>query len=162
MTLRVFAAVLACSLGFAQPAGEVDPAFTAAAEQLRHTVKIPLRLPSKLPDLGQGREAVYAIVERAAPRSYSIIIGFTPDCNGASVCRIGTLAGSPAGRKRLRGKGVKLKNGVAGRFNEASCGANCSDSIVSWREGANEYTVGVKAGSENDAAALANACLPSK
>ena len=131
-------------------------------EELQAKVSIPLRLPAKLPDLGQGTDPVYAIVEQARLIPTAFVLGFTPDCNGASVCRIGSLSGAAAGQKKLRGKAVRLIRGITGRYAEAECGANCSDSVVSWREGRNQYSVGVKAGSQADAAALANATLPAK
>ena len=154
--------LLACFSLAGQSVAEVDPAFRPVIEELRTKVSIPLRLPAKLPDLGQGSDPVYAIVERATAYSYTIVLGYTPDCNGASVCRIGSLSGAAAGQKKLRGKAVRLSRGITGRYTEAECGANCSDSVISWQEGRNQYSVGVKAGSEADAAALANATLPPK
>lgn len=155
-------ALFACLLLTGGPADDVDPVFRPVIEELQAKVSIPLRLPSRLPDLGQGTDPVYAIVEQAKAHSYAIVLGFTPDCNGASVCRIGSISGAVAGQKKLRGKTIRLKGGITGRYVEAECGANCSDSVVSWREGRNQYSVGLKAGSQADAAALANATLPAK
>jgi hypothetical protein len=43
--------------------------------------------------------------------------------------------------------------GVTGYYTEGVCGVNCPDSVISWREGPNEYTAGIKGGGETDVAA---------
>ncbi len=142
----------------ASPGQAVDPVFAPVIQDLHGKVGIPLRLPAALPDLGQGSDRVYAVVLHADSQSYSLLLAFTPDCNGASVCRIGSLSGAKTSRK-VRGKAVRLKKGIIGRYAEADCGANCSDAVVSWREGAYAYSAGVKAGSQADAVGLANSTL---
>lgn len=136
-----------------------DPVFRSILGELLQQTRIAVRLPAKLPDLRQGSDRVYAVLAHAEPRSYSVVLAFTPDCNGASFCRIGSLNGSAASSKRSTGKRIRLARGVAGYYTEAVCGANCPDSVISWREGPNEYTAGIKGGSEADVAALANAVL---
>lgn len=141
----------------------VAPVFAPILKQLQQGTTIPVRLPGNLPDLGQGQDPIYAVVEFAKPAGYSIILGFTPDCNGASVCRLGTLGARRVVKGRsLKGKRVSLARGIVGIYREASCGANCSDSVITWREGAVEYSAGVKAGSEEDARKLANAVVQGK
>jgi hypothetical protein len=156
---RFLCAALAAFALAAAPVAQVDPVFEAVIEGLYDKAAMPLRLPVKLPDLGQGTDRVYAIVEHAGSASYSVLLAFTPDCSGASVCRIGSFSGSRAGQKKLHGKAVRLQKGITGRYTESECGANCSDSVVSWREGPYLYSVGVKAGSQADAVALANSTL---
>lgn len=142
---------------------EVAPVFAPIVAQLREHTAIPVRLPATLPDLGQGRDPIYAVVEYARKSRYSVILAFTPDCNGASVCRIGTMRARRLPKPEpARGKRVRLAGGVSGMYREASCGANCSDSVITWREGNVEYSAGVKAGSEKDVVNLANAILNGK
>ena len=138
---------------------EVDPVFRPMVDELRQKTRIAVRLPAKLPDLGQGSDRVYAVLARAETGSYSIVLAFTPECNGASFCRIGSLTGSGASGKRRTGKRIRLARGVTGYYTEGVCGANCPDSVISWREGPGEYTAGIKGGREADVAALANAIL---
>ena len=161
MTLRplfVLLAIAAIALG-----QEEGSDLKAAAVRLRQGTTIPLRLPPKMPDLGQGNDPLYAIVELAKPTAYSVIIGFTPDCNGASVCRAGTLAARRLPKARApRGKKVTLVNGVSGSFREGTCAAGCADSVVEWLEGNVQYSVGVKAGSQDDVTKLANIILRNK
>jgi hypothetical protein len=144
----------------APEASSSDPVFQRLLEPLQKECRIPLRLPRRLPDLGQGTDPVYAVLESAQPDRYSIILGFTEDCNGASFCRIGVLTGRKlAGPSRWSGKQVRLHFGLRGVYQEAECGANCTDAVIRWREGDVEYSVGVKAGSLVDAKNLANASL---
>jgi hypothetical protein len=138
---------------------DVDPVFRPIVDGLRQKTRIAVRLPAKLPDLGQGSDRVYAVLAHAEPGSYSVVLAFTPDCNGASFCRIGSLTGAAASSKRSTGKRIRLARGVTGYYTEGVCGANCPDSVISWREGPNEYTAGIKGGGETDVAALANAVL---
>ena len=156
--LAITTLLLPLALGAPRPAG-VDPVFRSIVDELRQKTRIAVRLPAKLPDLGQGSDRVYAVLEHAEPGSYSVVLAFTPDCNGASFCRIGSLTGSAASSKRSKGKQIRLARGVKGYYTEAVCGANCPDSIISWKEGPNEYTAGIKGGGEADVAALANAVL---
>ena len=126
---------------------------------------VPARLPAKLPELGQGKDPLYAVLGHADRNAYTIYLSFTPDCNGASVCRLGTLSGqalSALGSKKnakARANAVRLANGTIGVYAQSECGANCSDSVVRWREGAAEYSAGVKGGSREDVLQLANSCL---
>jgi hypothetical protein len=135
-----------------------DTVFRPIIDELRQKTRIPIRLPAKLPDLGQGPDRIYAVLVHSKPDSYSVVLAFTPDCNGASFCRIGSLTGA-AGSKRRTGKRIRLARGVTGFYTEGVCGANCSDSVIAWKEGPNEYTAGTKGGSDADVAALANAVL---
>jgi len=161
--LCLVACVACASALYAQDtpqAASSDPIFQRILEPLQKECQVPLRLPRRLPDLGQGTDPVYAVLESAQPDSYSIILGFTEDCNGASFCRIGILAGRKVpGQSRLSGKQVRLNYGFRGVYQEAECGANCTDAVIRWREGDVEYSVGVKAGSLADAKNLANASL---
>jgi hypothetical protein len=162
VSFRIVATLCGLLLPFASlrtQQGDVDPAFRPILDQLRQKVQIPVLLPSKLVDLGQGSDRVYAVVTRAEPRSYSIVLAFTADCNGASFCRIGSLTGSAAGKKRLSGKRIRLARGVAGYYIEGACGANCEDSVISWKAGPNLYTAGIKGGTAADVSAMANAVL---
>jgi len=154
--------VLACLLVSAQ-AEERTQIFAPILRELKQSTSVPVRLPDHLPDLGQGQEPLYAVLEFARPAGYSVILAFTPDCNGASVCRVGTLSARRVTKGRIaRGKRVTLAGGVAGAYREGGCGAGCSDSVVTWRDGTVEYSAGVKAGSETDVVKLANAILQNK
>jgi hypothetical protein len=144
----------------APKAGEVAPVFRSILEKLTRNTDLPVRLPATLPDIGEAGQPVYAIVEEAAPAAYSIILAFTADCNGASVCRIGTLSAKRvSGKTAVAGKPVSLTGGRRGFYTESECGANCSDSVVTWREGLVEYSVGFKAANRSDVLSFANAIL---
>lgn len=76
--------------------GSVDPLFRSVAASLREKTEIPARLPSRMPDIGQGSGPIYATLKEASPEESIVVIGFVPDCNGASFCRLGTLS-APSG-----------------------------------------------------------------
>ena len=63
------------------------------------------------------------------------------------------------GKTCRTGKRIRLAGGVTGYYTEGACGAGCQDSVISWSVGPNEYTAGIKGGSEADATARANAVL---
>jgi hypothetical protein len=155
-------ALLGVAVWAAFAAGEpgFDRVFQPVLGALQQKCPVRLRLPAHVPDLGQGNDPVYGVLGEAAVDRYTVYLAFTPDCNGASVCRIASFSAGPAGKDSAgAGGSVRLPGGRRGVYSEAECGANCSDAVVRWREGAVEYTVGVKGGSRADVVRLANACF---
>lgn len=143
-----------------QPGTTVDPVFHEILPALNEHTKIPVHLPSRLPDLGQGGDRVYAVLGSATEDAYTIIIGFTRDCSGESACRLATLSALPVSRwAPIVEQSIRLAGGKRAFFHDAECGANCSDSLVRWREHATMYVVGIKAGAKADVIKLANAVL---
>ncbi len=142
-----------------KPHAKPDPVFVKVVVDLRSRTRLAVVLPSRLPDLGQGRTKLYASLSEATPRGYEIVLGFTPDCSGGTACRIGTIGARmvAAPQVQLEGKAVTLGNGTAGWFAPATCGASCSDSLVTWRDGETERFVGIKAADEKAVIALADA-----
>lgn len=155
-TARAFFLLAAASL---QLIGQdSDTLFQPVIATIHRQWRLPVRVPTELPDLGDGKQRVYATLGKATRRGYEIILGFTPDCTGGTACRIGTVSGDASTRK-LRGKAVKLSSGVSGYFLDAKCGANCSDSILSWRQGPASYSVGIKAGRLPELTKIANSAI---
>ena len=136
--------------------------FERALQVLRQKTRVPLKLPTYL----AAEEETYplnAIIEFAAPKRYELQLAFTPDCTGGNACRYGLVSGQAVGRKakRMRGKAVKLARGITGYFIDAECGANCSDSTLSWQEGGYRYTVGIKAANVETLRKVANSAIES-
>jgi len=119
---------------------------------------LPVRVPAQLPDLGAGPDRVYAVLGAAGKSHYEIILGFTPDCAGGTACRLGAVSGD-APPKKSAGKPVRLDRGIVGRFVDAVCGANCSDSTLTWKQGPASYTVGIKAGRLKELREMANSAI---
>jgi hypothetical protein len=145
----------------AKQASAFDALFQQVARDLRHRTRIPVLLPRRLPDVGQGRTPVYASLSNAAPDSYEITLGFTPGCGGGTACRLGSIGARrrDPGEKQPGGKLIVVRTGIKGWFTPSRCGANCSDAIVMWRQRRIEYFVGLKAANKHDVIALANAVL---
>ena len=120
---------------------------------------MPVAVPRRLPDVGQGSEPIYATVVEASTDGYRIVLGFTPDCGGGTACRLGELAARRAAATAPPGQPVELAGGLQGRFVDATCGANCSDSTLTWQARGVERSVGLKAGSVADVTGLANAVI---
>jgi hypothetical protein len=140
-------------------AGQVSPVFQSVLAALKRQKEVVAVLPTYIPGTEDG--TVYAVIERSDAPGYSIILGYTPDCTGGTACRIGTVAGRPAqtGVNLLRGTGVKLDKNIKGYFTDSSCGANCSDATISWKQGKGVYTVGIKAGKLDELTKMANSAI---
>lgn len=138
-----------------------DALFEPLIPKVHRQWRLPVRVPTELPDLGDAKQRVYAVLGTTTRRGYEIILGFTPDCNGGTACRIGTVSGSTSARK-LRGKRVKLADGVTGYFVDAKCGANCSDSTITWKQAGAVYSMGIKAGRLPGLTKMANSAILNK
>jgi hypothetical protein len=120
--------------------------FAPILQSLQAKTKVPLRLPGYLATENETH-ALYAIVESASVLGYEIQLAFSEDCSGGNVCHYGIVSGRAIGTKvnRPKGEKVPLANGLTGYFVDATCGATCSDSTLTWDQGGFRYTVGLKA-----------------
>lgn len=120
--------------------------FAPILQSLQAKTKVPLRLPGSLATENETH-AFYAIVESASASAYEIQLAFSEDCSGGNVCHYGIVSGQAIGVKGNRPKGetVSLANGLTGYFINATCGAVCSDSTLTWDQDGYRYTVGLKA-----------------
>lgn len=143
--------------------------FQPVASALKGKTRVPLVIPSALPK-NEGVDRFYCTVITLEPNEYEVIIGWATECGGGNACRIGSFYGkrSPGGRimgtgnypfERRRARRVRLMGGITGYFVDATCGANCSDSKVFWKQGGYEYMVGLKAGEMTNVVALANSAI---
>lgn len=166
--------LVATSLSGQTPLGSHLPpiereGFGPVAPALAGKTRVPLVIPSALPeDEGVGR--FYCTVVTLGPHEYEVIIGWSTECGGGNACRVGSLYGRRARGGRITGSGnypferrrarrVRLGGGITGYFVDATCGANCSDSKVFWKQGGYEYMVGLKMGRMANVVALANSAI---
>ncbi|BAZ32248.1 hypothetical protein NIES4074_47500 [Cylindrospermum sp. NIES-4074] len=136
------------------------PVFRSILPQLKQKTQIRVLLPKFIPE-SDGELPIYAIIETATQKKYDIILGFSPNCNGGTACRLGTVAAEAVTSKtpRLRGKSIVLTKGITGYFEDFKCGANCSDATVTWRQQGVQYTVGLKAGDRTSLVKMANSAI---
>jgi hypothetical protein len=139
--------------------GKVLPLFQPVLASVKQKTGLKIALPTVFD--GVDASQLYAYVEKADKSGYFLEIGYTPDCNGATACRYGSLAGEPVtpGQKPLSGTKVTLANGLTGYFTDASCGASCGDSTLTWQQGNVRYTVGSKAGLQAALVKIANSAI---
>jgi hypothetical protein len=140
--------------------GQSHPVFKLILPKLKQKTQIKILLPKFIPE-SDGENPIYAIIEAASPKKYDILLGFSPDCSGGTACRLGLLSAEAVTRKtpRLTGKPVSLAKGITGYFVDFSCGANCSDATLSWRQQGVQYTVGLKAGDRTSLVKMANSAI---
>ncbi|MDZ8186896.1 MAG: hypothetical protein RMX96_18860 [Nostoc sp. ChiSLP02] len=139
---------------------EPHPVFKSVLPKLKQKTKIKILLPKFIPE-SDGENPIYAIVETATQKKYDILLGFSPDCGGGTACRLGGLSAEAVTAKtpRLKGKAVSLAKGITGYFVDFSCGANCSDATLTWRQQGVQYTVGLKAGDRTSLVKMANSAI---
>lgn len=137
-----------------------NPVFESVLPRLQQETQVPILLPDYIFG-SDGATPVYANIETVTPSQYQLILGFTPDCNGGTACRIGTVSGETISPElpALEGKTVPLDNDITGYFTEAVCAANCSDATVAWEENGARYLVGIKAGKPEDLVQMANSAI---
>jgi hypothetical protein len=109
---------------------------------------VPVLLPGSLP----GPDLINAIpqVESANADGYAIELGLAPDCTGATACHIGHISGTKSGGSALKGEKVALPIGVTGYYVNATCGASCGDSTITFDRGGYRYEFAEKGASKGD------------
>ncbi|MBE9037727.1 hypothetical protein [aff. Roholtiella sp. LEGE 12411] len=134
--------------------------FRSILPKLKQKSQIRILLPKFIPE-SDGDNPVYAIIETVTANKYEILLGFSPDCNGGNACRLGIVAAEAVTRKtpRLSGKPLSLAKGISGYFVDFSCGANCSDATLTWRQKGVQYTIGLKAGDRTSLVKMANSAI---
>lgn len=134
--------------------------FQPILPKLRQKTRIPIVLPTVIPG-AEGENQLYAILEAATPQKYDILLGFSPNCTGGTACRLGVVTAAAVTSKtpRLTGKPVSLAKGITGYFVDATCGANCSDATLTWRQKGVQYVVGLKAGDRASLIKMANSAI---
>ena len=131
---------------------QISGVFTKAVTVLRSKTSVPPRLPTCVWGL-DTKDEHFAIVKSVDEGGYVVVLGATPDCEGQHVCSYGTMIGTsrPLDQideydvTRRRRTLVKLRRGLTGYFYASVCGAYCSDSFITWTEGAYHYIIGLKA-----------------
>jgi hypothetical protein len=134
--------------------------FQPILPKLKQKTKIRILLPNYVPE-SDGQNRLYAILETATKNKYEILLGFSPDCQGGTACRLGFVAGEAVTSTTppLSGKPVPLAKGMTGYFEDSRCGANCSDATLTWRQRGIQYTVGIKAGDRTSLIKMANSVI---
>lgn len=136
------------------------PIFSPILAELKNNTKIPLALPTHIPEYTDPN-SLYGIIEKINSSEYSILLAFTEDCTGGTACRLGSISGKKISSENdnLSGQEVALINNVTGYFTDAVCGANCSDSSLSWVEDGVYYAVTLKAGKQETLIKMANSAI---
>ncbi|MBD2101549.1 hypothetical protein [Leptolyngbya sp. FACHB-261] len=96
-------------------------------------ILLPGELPVTLPD-----DTIY-VNGMGEADEYSIVVGHTPDCSGATVCSIGSFNAKRGGKVYPDEfeKTVSLVRGITAYFSPLTCGASCSPPSIGWEyEGA--------------------------
>jgi hypothetical protein len=134
--------------------------FRSILPKLKQKSQIQILLPKFVPEPDENLP-IYAIIETATANKYEILLGYIPDCNGASYCRLGVVFAEAVTRKtpRLSGKTVSLAKGITGYFTDFTCGAGCSDATLAWRQKNVQYVVGIKAGDRASLVKMANSAI---
>ena len=146
----------------------IPPEFQPYMQTLVGT-DIPLMLPPEFPS-ESGLPPIYPYLFVVSYRLFELDLGYGIDCQGAGVCHYGSMSGKGVHEDTITGtssfpfdsnkaRPVVLAKGITGYFTEAVCEANCSDATVNWIYNNYQYMVGLKAGSEADVVALANAAI---
>jgi hypothetical protein len=137
-----------------------NPVFKPIIPILKKKTQVPLWLPSYIPE-SDGDIPLYAQLEIVTAKNYSILLGFDSQCNGATACRLGSISGEKINsqNKLLKGKKITLSRKRQGYFVDATCGANCSDSTISWQEKGYLYRLAIKAGDLKTLVKMANSTI---
>jgi hypothetical protein len=146
-----------------------DEGFGPAASGLKGKTLVHLAIPSSLPD-DFGVDRFFCTIISLDPNEYEVIIGWNAECGGGNACRIGSFYGKRSEGSRITGsknyhferrraRRVRLREGITGYFVGGTCGANCSDSKLFWKQGSYEYMVGLKLGEMTDVVTLANSAI---
>ncbi len=137
--------------------GFLPPAITDELVQSMVLMGIPPMIPSSF--MIGDEMVLHANVLSMEEGLYEISIDFGEDCDEASVCHFGVLAGSLTSGNELystpnifvdveRSVPVTLINGITGYYIEGLCEASCSDSLIVWNQDFYQYIIGSDAASQ--------------
>lgn len=138
---------------------EADRVFGPVLHTLQKKSRVPVRLPTYLATEHE-EYPLYAIIEKAAKTEYEIQLAFDENCNGANVCRYGTVSGTLAkSGEPMEGTLVRLHRGMTGYYVSAVCEAYCLDSTISWIQDGYLYRIGIKAAKVEKLIRVANSAI---
>lgn len=147
--------------------------------------QVPLRLPTYIPAHGQAETTgdvppVSANLTSRESGRYEVILGYSPDCEGGSVCRLGTVTGQMKPTEPIAAQfnesdylysdehrsdepmgSVTLANNIRGEFLPWRCATSCEDAQIVWEEGNYRYSVGIKMGDRASLVEMANSAIES-
>jgi hypothetical protein len=133
----------------------VHQAFQPISAKLKQQTKIPVLLPTFIPE--SNNPLFTALIENISPMEYKVMLAFDPQCNGGTACYLGNVSGKLTdGDSVPEGTKVTLANHLTGYFVDATCGANCSDSTLSWMDQGNLYQVALQGGKLETLLKMAN------
>lgn len=136
-----------------------DSVFDPILSNLKSKTKVSIKLPTYLGNESETSK-LYATLQSVSDKHYEIVLGFTEDCDGGNACRWGIVRGERNKPKEFsKGISVQLANKTTGYFIEATCGAVCSDSTLSWSQNGQYYTVGIKAAKVEMLVKVANSAI---
>jgi hypothetical protein len=136
----------------------VHQVFQSISAQLKQQTKIPVLLPTFIPE--SDNPLLAALVENINSSEYKVMLAFDPQCNGGTACYLGSVSGKLVdGNLVPKGTKVALANKLTAYFVDASCGANCSDATLSWIEEGNLYQVAIKGGQLETLLEMANSMM---
>ncbi len=151
-----------------KPASTFDPVFLPIIGELKAKTSLPIRLPKKLPEiLRSGNSPVYAVVGEVGRSNYSVYFATSIDCAVRRVdssCNLGHLSAA-SGLDLVTieyaawVKVVQLAHNISGMYFPSTQADMRNNGMISWKQGNVQYSVGIKAGSDNDLIPLANSVI---
>lgn len=158
MKVRLVALLTTLFVGVAcaqteKPAVAIDGAVAEAAKASGLRVVVPAVFPTL-----RAADTVFASIGAAKTDEYEIALELARDCNTATACWYGSLTGK-RGASLPSAKQIVLAKDIPGVFVAAKCGASCGDAVVYWMQGGTRYSVGHKAGTEQDVVRMANSAI---
>jgi len=138
--------------------------FRQVRQSLAEETKVPLRLPTYIPDAGDKEYPLFIQLQHVSENGYEIQLAWTEDCEGGNACHYGTVQGSssPVPENETKKIPVALARGIKGQFTEFTCGAHCDDSSISWNENGYYYYLSIKAMDLKTLVKVANSAILSK
>jgi len=141
------------------PAGTANPQaiYSPIIPQLHAGTSVPILLPN---NLSMVVSTLYASILSVSSTQYAVFIDARPKCFGATACEQIYVAGQSLSASPTpsppTGTPMQLSNGITAYFTQATCGASCGYSNLSWNSGSSQYTLGIKGGSRTDLLNAAN------
>ncbi len=120
------------------------PDYSALLPKLKRSTRVPVRLPTIIPD---GPLFVY--VDGADATSYAVGLSYSPTCDGATYCEAGYIqsirtSGSIDLGDDLNIKRATLADGTKAYIANPRCGASCLPRYIVWISSGREYSIGLK------------------
>jgi hypothetical protein len=136
------AALYAASLAPLPASAAAIAGVATSASAAKRAAKIPVLVPTGLPNDIVGGGVVWAALARASASGYEIAISQRKGCTSPG-CRFGFMSGTRTSSTAVDGRPVRFA-GISAYFTPSVCDSACTSATLTWTTPSGRYVLGIR------------------